>query len=99
MLYIKFWFLSPSLEDAAFNDHELFASLQKFEKIPGALSKKVTQKTTEILLRHTWYCSEELIPIALFSDKVSDESTRKREKILSSGVNLNPAKLKSLKNP
>ena len=71
--YTEYWFRSPSLEDSAYNDLELLSSLQSFKKVPGALSKKITQKTVEILLRHTWYVSEELIPLALFSGRVGDE--------------------------
>ena len=71
--YMQYWFLAPSLEDAALNDLKLFTSLQKFNKVPGKLSKKIVTKTSKILQRHTWYLSEELIPISLFSDKVPDE--------------------------
>ena len=71
--YMQYWFLAPSLEDAAQNDIKLFTSLQKFNKVPEKLSKKIVTKTSAILQRHTWYLSEELIPISLFSDKVPDE--------------------------
>ena len=93
--YMKFWFLSPSLEDSAFNDLQLFSSLQKFNSVPGLLSKKVVTKTTTILLRHTWYCSEELIPLALFSYKVSDEE----KEAIASKIGALPPRTLPIKKP
>ena len=37
---MQYWFLAPSLEDAAQNDLKLFTSIQKFKKVPGKLSKE-----------------------------------------------------------
>ena len=93
--YMESWFRSPSLEDAAPNDLRLFSSLQSFSKAPGKFSKKVASKTLEILGRHTWYTSEELIPIALFSDKVPDSE----KDLLASKIGQLPSSTLPIKKP
>jgi hypothetical protein len=67
--YTKAWFSSPSLTSAAINDIHLFRSLLKFKKIHKAASLKACQ----VLNRHTWYLTEELIPFALFEDSIALE--------------------------
>ena len=93
--YMQYWFLAPSLEDAAQNDLRLFTSLQKFNKVPGKLSKKIVTKTSAILQRHTWYLSEELIPISLFSDKVPDEE----KEVIAAKIGKLPAQPLPIKKP
>ena len=93
--YMQYWFLAPSLEDAAQNDIKLFTSLQKFNKVPEKLSKKIVTKTSAILQRHTWYLSEELIPISLFSDRVPDEE----KEVIAAKIGKLPAQPLPIKKP
>ena len=64
-VYLKSWFNAPSLTSAAENDLNLYKSLQKFKNV----HKKVSSSTSTVLNRHTWYLTEELIPLSLFDDK------------------------------
>ena len=66
-VYLKAWFNAPSLTSAATNDLDLYRSLQKFK----AVHKKVSQSTSAVLNRHTWYLTEELIPFSLFDEDLS----------------------------
>ena len=65
-VYLKSWFNAPSLTSAAENDLNLYKSLQKFKNV----HKKVSSTTSTVLNRHTWYLTEELIPLSLFDDKI-----------------------------
>ena len=66
-----------------------------FKKVLGKLSKKVITKTVAILRRHTWYLSEELIPIALFSDEVEDAE----KQTLATKIGKLPSVTHPVKNP
>ena len=61
--YLMSWFSSPSLVGAAENDLNLFRRLQKFSRI----SKKISSGASAVLQRHTWYLTEEMIPVSLFN--------------------------------
>ena len=63
-VYLKAWYTAPSLTSAATNDINLFKSLQKFKTV----HKKVSTATSTVLKRHTWYLTEELIPLSLFDE-------------------------------
>ena len=63
-VYLRAWFSAPVLEAAATNDIRLFQSLQKYKSV----DKKVSTITTTILNRHTWYLTEELVPLSLFDE-------------------------------
>ena len=60
------WFNAPSLTSAAENGLNLYKSLQKFKNV----HKKVSSSTSTVLNRHTWYLTEELIPLSLFDDNI-----------------------------
>ena len=66
--YIRYWFLTPSLCGAAQNDINLFKSIKKFAKV----DKKVSTTTAAVLLRHTWYLTEECIPFAIFNETLPE---------------------------
>jgi hypothetical protein len=77
--YMKYWFSSTSLTSAACNDLDLYRSLLKFKSIDMAASTKAC----EVINRHTWYLTEELVPLSLFNDNISlDERTLLARKIL-----------------
>ena len=69
-VYLKAWFSAPSLMSAATNDIDLFTSLQKFKTV----HKKVSTATSTVLNRHTWYLTEELIPLSLFDEHLPIET-------------------------
>ena len=61
--YLQSWFTSPSLLGAAQKDLDLLKRLRKFSKI----DKKISSATSSVLSQHTWYLTEEIIPISLFN--------------------------------
>ena len=67
--YLMSWFSSPSLVGAAENDLNLFRRLQKFSRI----SKKISSGASAVLQRHTWYLTEEMIPVSLFNKNIPIE--------------------------
>ena len=68
--YLIAWFTAPCLTSAASNDLILYNGGGKFKKI----HKKISDKTSALLNRHTWYLTEELIPFSLFNDVVPLET-------------------------
>lgn len=68
--YLRSWFQSPSLSGAANNDLLLYKELQKFKKI----HPKTSAATSKVIRRHTWYLTEELIPLALFDISLPEET-------------------------
>ena len=70
-VYLRSWFSAPALTSAATNDIDLYKRLQKFRTI----HKKVSSTTSNLLQRHTWYLTEELISVSLF-DETLPEDTR-----------------------
>ena len=69
-VYLKSWFGAPSLTAAATEDLELYSRLHKFRTVHS----KVSSTTTSVLQRHTWYLTEELIPLSLFNENLPLES-------------------------
>ena len=69
IVYPRAWFTAPALVSAASNDISLFRSLHKFKSVDSKVSTIIT---TAVLNRHTWYLTEELIPLSLFNeDRIS----------------------------
>ena len=66
-VYLRAWFTAPALVYTVFNDISLFRSLHKFKSVDS----KVSTITTAVLNRHTWYLTEELIPLTLFNEDLS----------------------------
>jgi hypothetical protein len=64
-VYIRSWFTSNSVEDAPVNDMLLIQRLREYDD--DAL------RTTglNMMKRHSWYLSQELATLALFSDKLT----------------------------
>ena len=65
-VYLKSWFSASCLTSAANNDLELFRRIDKFKSV----HKKVSAAAANVLQRHTWYLTEELVPLALFNEKL-----------------------------
>ena len=63
-VYIPWWYDAPFPEEAAHSDFNLHQLLFKY------LDQSIAKQALTAMSRHTWYLSEELIPLALFSDKI-----------------------------
>ena len=68
-VYIKYWFRSPSLSRAATDDLQMFQDLTTFKRV----DKTVSAAALKVLRRHTWYLTEDSIPIALFNEDLDEE--------------------------
>ena len=76
--YLKSWFTSTYLYSAASADLDLCGRIKQFSK----LHKKIAEVGEAVLQRHTWYLTEELIPLSLFDAKLpEDTANRLAEKI------------------
>ena len=69
-VYLESWFTAGSLFSAASNDIKLYNRIQKFQVI----NKQVSVSSTAVINRHTWYLTEDLIPLALFDEDVPLET-------------------------
>ena len=67
--YMESWFTSSFLFSAAQNDLLLHQRLIKFSKF----HKKLSQVSLSVLQRHTWYLTEELVPLSRVSNNISIE--------------------------
>ena len=65
-VYLKSWFSAPCLTSAATNGLELYRRLLKFKTV----HKKVSSTAASVLQRHTWYLTEDLIPLSLFNENL-----------------------------
>lgn len=61
LLYTPYWFQCSSAKEAAFLDLQFYNKLCKYP------DKEVSETASSALMRHTWYLTEELIPVALCS--------------------------------
>ena len=68
--YIRYWFTSPSLTGAASNDLKMYQDLTTFKRV----SKAVSDACLPVLQRHTWYLTEEYIPISLCNPALETET-------------------------
>ena len=69
-VHLRSWFTAPLLYSAARFDLELYKRIRKFSKV----IKKLSAVGKAVLQRHTWYLTEELIPLSLFDTKLPDET-------------------------
>ena len=69
-MYVQWWIVCPVPASAPLNDLILVEKIEKFALHDSTL----VGKAQEELSRHTWYLSEELLPLALFSPMVSEET-------------------------
>ena len=76
-VYLKSWFTSKYLYSAASAELDLYGRIKQFSK-----HKKIAEVVEAVLQRHTWYLTEELIPLSLFDSKLpEDTANRLAEKI------------------
>ena len=62
--------MSPSLTGTASNDLKMYQDLNSFKRV----SKAVSDACLPVLQRHTWYLTEECIPIALCNPALETET-------------------------
>lgn len=67
LIYAAAWVEAPLATEAAGNDLQLWKNLVAYESI----DLDIARAARVVLERHLWYLSDELIGLALFSDKVT----------------------------
>ena len=72
LIYSQWWLTCPSAVDAPWNDLELYKNLSHY----SLYDKHVSNSALKALRRHLWYLTEEMIPLALFSDVAPAEEKR-----------------------
>lgn len=78
LIYIRYWNRCSILFDAPINDLSFLQEIQKYQLIDSS----VAEVAMSALTRHLYYLSEELAPLSLFSEKVSNrEKNRISEKL------------------
>jgi len=65
-IYVKAWITAPAATKAPNSDLHLLQALNQYKSINEAISSATTEK----MMRHLWYLSEELVGLALFDDDV-----------------------------
>lgn len=68
--HLKPWFTAPLVQSAASNDLAMYRSFIDFIKV----DKKAAEACCKKLNRHTWYLTEDLIPLSLFNEKIHLET-------------------------
>lgn len=72
LIYSHWWMTCSTVSDAPLNDLNLYQNLILYEKINPEISKSAIHA----FKLHHWYLTEEMIPLALFSNQVSEELKR-----------------------
>jgi hypothetical protein len=71
-IYVPAWIACPVASDAPVNDLMLFRRISQYTVV----NKVISQAALKKLQNHTWYLGSEMIPLSLFSSKVSDEEKK-----------------------
>ena len=86
-IYVPYFMKASVGCDAAINDLEMFHMLEKFGQVisfkikihsfkmfvSDQVDEELAHTARTVLGRHTWYLQQETVPMALFSDKLSDD--------------------------
>ena len=73
LFYVRYWLTCTSPADAPAIDLKLMLDLEvASKKLPTVLMKNLAVASYKKMTNHLWYLSERLVPLALFSNKVSD---------------------------
>ena len=79
LYYVPHWLSSSKGIDAPVNDLAFWNDMQTLKKV----DKPIADAALASMENHMWYTSEELSPLAMFSDKVSaSEKTKMAKRIL-----------------
>jgi len=65
-VYVMWWLTCKKAEDAPWNDLQLYKRLLQYV----CVNKDIAESAIRALKRHLWYLTSEMVPLALFSDKV-----------------------------
>ena len=68
LVYARYWHEAPLAERAPFNDYNLLVLLHDYP------APDIRQAAIDAFCRHLWFFSEHLVTLALFDDRVSDET-------------------------
>ncbi|XP_047123055.1 uncharacterized protein LOC124806322 [Hydra vulgaris] len=71
-IYVPAWIACPVASDAPLNDLMLFQRIKRYAEV----HKIVSQAALKKLQNHMWYLGTEMVPLSLFSSKVSDEEKK-----------------------
>jgi len=72
IVYSSWWITCNSAVDAPWNDLKLYHTLLMYE----AVNPEVSISAVRAFQRHLWYLTAEMVPLALFSNKVPQEEKR-----------------------
>ena len=72
LVYSKWWMSCNSAVDASWNDLQLFHDLLRYDVI----HPEVSRSAVRAFKNHLWYLTEEMVPLALWSTKVSSAEHR-----------------------
>ena len=79
LLYIPYYLKASIGADSPHTDMEMYRSLYKYRRVDAVIA----EKALAVLGRHGWYLTEQLVPFALFSNKVdNDTKSHKAAKLL-----------------
>ena len=78
--YVPWWLKASIPTSAPKNDMTLIENLKSYDIVDDIIANS----TLNAMNRHMWYLSEELVPLSLFSESISDEVKRKISKKISS---------------
>lgn len=79
IVYVKYWYLSPSSISAPRNDLNLVKDILLYRKV----NENIANSALSSFKNHLWYINEKLIALAFFDPDVDFASKRKMQKNLS----------------
>lgn len=78
LIYVKFWNQCSNSTDAPYNDLQFLKELDAYKQF----DPEIAEVACTAMKRHLWYLSDELIVLALFSEKVSAEDKNEMRLLL-----------------
>lgn len=94
VIYCKFWNRCTNAPDAPVNDLELIKELRQY----STHNPNMANAVLTAFEKHLWYLGDELVPISLFSDKVSIDDKNKMRRIISNNYTQRNDNSRRLKN-
>ena len=75
LIYLPWWVTCPLPADSPINDLKLLEEIRKYH------NQVISSAADKGLLLHSWYLTEEMVPLALFSSKLSHSQKEKNVRI------------------
>ena len=85
LFYVQLWLTCTDAIDAPFNDMEFYRHMLDYKKYDS----EVAVAALKAFNRHLWFLTEEMAPLSLFSDKISDSDKIKISHIISRNLGVN----------